>query len=315
MKKICLLFAVFLFFGSLSAQKKLGEFYTLSEMEDGAKKTMTFRLDSIVGDAHTGWLTFYFAISGNKGYQKLLWFGFDQEYTRYTKGIYYSLNCSDKTWRNVEIKDFIHRKTDMKTLPFLTVSFHEYSFQKNIYLQYKDVPIIWHSDCQPAMRPAEFYISSGYNKLSIFNGTKVIPYCGTYTKNQNRPDQSDYSEAIDLRLSGLVGNKVTGEVFPIFNIYNKSHNNFTYLKSIEIYDENGEKHEIKNRNSGTFPFFTPIEKHTEISTLSFRTTPDVQSIQKITFTLNYPDTEYWSDYNITYVFIDIPILWVNSIEK
>lgn len=157
---------------------------------------------------------------------------------------------------------------------------------------FNNVPIEWEPrDPHPACWPAEHYLS----RRHVFEGTPVIEHTG-FIETAKEGDWDGIKYAINhgtfIHLSGIVGNRKTGEVRIIIKFYGSMSMNSSETK---FFDEDGNMYEQKS------DVFLPsgvssTSYFTELVSKPFKVPTSVKRIQKLTISC-------WS-------FTDIPIQWV-----
>lgn len=156
-----------------------------------------------------------------------------------------------------------------------------------------NIPIEWEArDPHPACWPAEHYLS----RRHVFEGTPVVEYTG-FIETAKEGDWDGIKYAINhgsfIHLSGIVGNRTTGEVRIIIKL-NGTMSKISYSNT-EFYDEDGNMYQQKS------DVFLPsnvlsTDYFTELVSKPFKVPTTVKRIQKLTISC-------WS-------FTDIPIQWV-----
>lgn len=324
---IPLLISIF-FAIELNAQNSIGQFYSVQDPKNPKDPAMKirYRLDSIVGDVQTGLLTIYQSIGGNA--EKMIYIGSLGHEVGYTiknasgasqSGIFYA-DYPSVSYRNLFFREIFSYPTTESNVATLIVSFDK----KKNSLIYNSVPIKWRKpDAPEAGRPAEYYIFR--DNRFFHNGSKVTPYEGTRTKklsDQSSSLSDGYDGSVDIAfnrkfdfvLKGLVGEKNSGIIVPIFGM--KNYNDADYyphIIKIVIYDEEGLQHIIeKDSFTETYTYFCPASIWTEINDLSTTVSPSNGSLQKMTVLVSY-NSSFTTER--VYEFRDIPIQWLTINSK
>jgi len=171
---------------------------------------------------------------------------------------------------------------DVQTLR--SVSFY------NVSNTVTNVPIEWKTpEERVAIYPAEHYLVLGRN---VYEGTHVTPFTGrmeiTPTKYYDSEKYYTYSDGNYLYLSGVVGNRATGEVRLIIKMKGD------WTGTVQMFDDNGDAYSDEmEKMFGVSNTGVLVETFSKILKMS----PEVKSFQKIKIK------------NRT--FKDVPIQWVD----
>ena len=312
-------------------QNVLGQFYNVSVHDsrytgDIGNVKVRYRLDSIVGDARTGYLTIYQSIGGIS----TNWYNVDLlgHYVNYGIKTLGSGEI-DRTslyaqfprdgYRNMVLREIVKCNRGDKHVEKIEIGF----LDDIISLSYKNVPIIWRTHTTPpACRPAEYYLTMKHNE-NMVGGTAVVPYGGGMEKNR----WSRYGElghcngdsycrevvlnrTINLELKGVVGNASTGEICPIFALMTTHDENWLVeISSVDLYDEEGNYSHIGEKYYTEKSYFLPDGFWTEVADLTTTVAPGSATLQKMTVLVSM---KYDGDGPARiFEFRDVPIQWID----
>ncbi len=303
----------------MNAQNVIGRFYTVQDPRNPQNPDMKirYRLDSIVGDARTGYLTLYQSIGGNST---------DWNYDKHYLGHFVRYYIKSPGNSEIDDKSFYvqYPKEGYRTLMLrevgktvnnaLQVDKIEISFGEDIKsLSYRSVPIIWREHATAkAVRPAEYYLNG--RKENMTGGTEVNPYAGRMVKMlsddvmptydpSSRQKDIDINRTINLELKGVVGNSATGLICPIFSIMTThDDDDLPNILRVTLYDEDGNKRVMDGK-----AYLSPQGVWTEAGDLTTTIDPNSATLQKMTVIVG---NSWQSSSMRVFEFKDVPIQWI-----